>query len=62
MTEATQTRLSRAKHMEQVLASMRRELGDLTQYSSAELLDLLAYFQEFCVTLEDEAQSPDRHR
>jgi hypothetical protein len=47
----------RAAHVEQALKQMRAAIGDLTQYSSQELHDLISYFQEFCVTLDDEAMS-----
>ncbi|AXI03152.1 hypothetical protein [Aquirhabdus parva] len=55
--------LERSRHVEHVLGQMREGLGDVTQYSSQELYDMISFFKEFCVSLEDQAmsQSPDEN-
>jgi hypothetical protein len=48
---------SRSQHADQVLGQMRDSIGDVAQYSSQELYDIISFLKEFCVSLEDEAIS-----
>ena len=49
--------LQRSQHVELILSQMRDSLGDVTQYSSQELYDIISFLKEFCVSLEDQAMS-----
>ncbi|WP_410211662.1 hypothetical protein [Aquirhabdus sp.] len=49
--------LERSRHVEHVLGQMREGLGDVTQYSSQELYDIISFLKEFCISLEDQAMS-----